>query len=808
MSDLLDRLKTALADRYTIERELGAGGMATVYLAEDLKHARKVAIKVLRPELAAALGPERFLREVEVTASLNHPHILPLLDSGEADGFLHYVMPYVEGETLRDRMNREGQLPLDDALQITREVAAALSYAHSHDVIHRDIKPENILLSAGEAVVADFGIARAITAAGGEHLTETGISVGTPVYMSPEQASGERKLDGRSDVYSLACVLYEMLAGEPPYTGPTAQAIVAKKLSEATPRVSVVRERVPSSVEAALDQALAKTPADRFTTAAQFADALREAAAAEVVSTAERSRPQPGGRHWRWRVGAPLLLAGAVTVAAAVLLLSSSFERELQLTRTNIRPLTRAPEIEVEPTISPDGKEVVYTAGVGLDVHLYVRDLDLSGGRPIPLTADRPGYQHIPRWTPDGRSIVFAEVSASGGVTSHLIPRFGGPTRKLGSSVIWGMHGDREVYTERDSVVVRSRDGGEPTLVASAPLGPHSVAWSPDGSKLAYVQNNRSFVRIGWLGNVGPSSIWIVGVDGGGPVQVTNDTTLNVSPAWMPDGRHLLFVSARDGARDVYVVRVDGSGRPRSQPSRVTTGLDPHSISISADGSTVAYSQFTFRRNIWQIPIPESGSVSISEAKPVTFGNQLVESYGLSWDGRRLAFDSDLEGSRDIYVKPVEGGEPQWLTRDPGDDFHPEFSPDGNEIVFYSTRHGSRDVFLMSADGTNVVRLTDVPNQDFHPSFSPDGLRIAFTRRTAPGHEEIYVMSRDPASREWSAPRQLTGRGGYGASWSPDGSEIAYTGGNGIGIVSLEGEERLLLDWGAGGAPRARFPYP
>jgi serine/threonine protein kinase/tetratricopeptide (TPR) repeat protein len=277
MTDALKRLKSALADRYSIERELAGGGMATVYLAEDLKHHRKVAVKVLRPELAASLGSERFLREIEVTAQLNHPHILPLLDSGVANGFLFYVMPYVEGETLRGRMVREGQLPLDEALQITREVAAALAYAHSQDVIHRDIKPENILLSVGEAVVADFGIARAVTEAGGEHLTETGISIGTPAYMSPEQASADPKLDGRSDIYSLACVLYEMLAGEPPYTGPTAQAIVAKKFSEAVPRLSVVRERVPNTVQAAIDRALAKAPADRFGTVAEFAAALTPA---------------------------------------------------------------------------------------------------------------------------------------------------------------------------------------------------------------------------------------------------------------------------------------------------------------------------------------------------------------------------------------------------------------------------------------------------------------------------------------------------------------------------------------------------
>jgi serine/threonine-protein kinase len=224
----LDRLKAALADRYTIERELGAGGMATVYLAEDVKHHRKVAVKVLRPELAAVLGAERFVHEITTTASLQHPHILPLFDSGEADGFLFYVMPYVEGESLRDRLNREKQLSIDGAIQITREVADALDFAHQHDVVHRDIKPENILLAAGHARIADFGIARAISAAGGDRLTETGIAVGTPACMSPEQAAGESDLDGPSDVYALACVVYEMLAGEPSFVGNTPQSVVAK----------------------------------------------------------------------------------------------------------------------------------------------------------------------------------------------------------------------------------------------------------------------------------------------------------------------------------------------------------------------------------------------------------------------------------------------------------------------------------------------------------------------------------------------------------------------------------------------------
>ena len=274
MSDLQSSLHDALADRYIVERELGRGGMAHVFLAHDVKHDRSVAIKVLRSELAAALGADRFLREIHLAAKLHHPHILPLYDSGAAAGFLYYVMPYVEGESLRDRLQRETQLPLEDALQITREVADALSYAHSHDVVHRDIKPENILFESGHAVVADFGIARAITEAGGEQLTATGLAVGTPAYMSPEQASGNHKIDGRSDVYSLACVLYEMLAGDPPYTGPTAQAILARRLTDPVPPLRTLRATVPVGVEQAIGKALAKVPADRFATAGAFVAAL------------------------------------------------------------------------------------------------------------------------------------------------------------------------------------------------------------------------------------------------------------------------------------------------------------------------------------------------------------------------------------------------------------------------------------------------------------------------------------------------------------------------------------------------------
>ncbi len=299
----MERLKSALADRYTIERELGSGGMATVYLAEDLKLHRQVAIKVLRPELAASLGADRFLQEIELTAKLQHPQILPLHEAGEADGFLYYVMPYIEGESLRDRLEREGTLPVEDAIKITDDIGAALSYADGRGVVHRDIKPENVLLTGGRAVVADFGIARAVTAAGGERLTGTGLAIGTPAYMSPEQSMGQEDVDGRSDVYALGCVVYEMVAGRPPFEGTTPQALLAKHAVDTVPGLRASDPAIPVYVERAVERALAKSPADRFQSASAFAEALTSGTVVARV----------GRRRWRRRT--------VVGAAAAVVLL-------------------------------------------------------------------------------------------------------------------------------------------------------------------------------------------------------------------------------------------------------------------------------------------------------------------------------------------------------------------------------------------------------------------------------------------------------------------------------------------------------
>ncbi len=818
MTDLA-RLTMALADRYAIERELGSGGMATVYLAEDLKHHRKVAIKVLRPELAAVVAADRFLREIEIAAPLTHAHILPLYDSGDADGFLYYVMPYIAGGSLRAKLAREGQLPIPEAVRILRDIVDALASAHKHGVVHRDIKPDNVLLAENHAYVTDFGVAKAVSeATGRQQLTTAGVALGTPTYMAPEQGAADPHVDHRADIYAVGVVAYEMLAGRPPFTGTTAREILAAHMADSPKPVTTHREAVTPPLAELVMKCLEKKPADRWQSAEEMLTRLESLTTPTggVTSTATA----PVASVPRRRVNVAVLTGVTVAIAILGFLGWMSLSRGgPSVTFSNIRQITRAPEIEYEPAISPDGREVAYTAGFGRNMHIYVRDL--GGGRAFPLTADRPGTQINPRWTPDGRSIAFVEFRGTpvfptvGSVAeSRLIPRLGGPTRTIATGSLWGIHGDRVLYQRGDSVFLGSLGGGAPAFVASVPQS-HSFAWSPDGQRIAYVQGNLDFIQAGTLGNVAPSWIWIMRVDGSDPVQVTRHPSLNVSPVWLPDGRHLLFISNRDGPRDIYVIQVDGSGRPRGEPVRLTTGLDPHSLSLSADGSTLAYSQFTLRRNVWEIAIPKTGSVSISEATPLTVGNQIVESLGVSRDGRWLAFDSNLEGNQDIYIMPVEGGEPRRITRDPGDDFSPDFCGDGREIAFHSIRYGTRDVFLVSVDGGYEVRLTDDPGEEYHPVCSPDGLSIAFfSYSPATRRGEVYVMSRDSMGAPWSTPRQLTTDGGLFPQWSPDGGRIvyqlAYYGGMGepgIGLVTLGGETRRLLHARAAGFMYVGIPH-
>ena len=424
MSDPLNRLATLLSDNYRVERELGAGGMATVYLAEDLKHHRKVAIKVLRPELAAVIGAERFLAEIRTTANLQHPHILALIDSGDTDGMLWYVMPYVEGESLRDRITREKQLPVADAVRIATEVAGALDYAHRHGVIHRDIKPENILLHDGSALVADFGIALAASSGAGTRMTETGMSLGTPHYMSPEQAMGEREITARSDVYALGCITYEMLVGEPPFNGPTAQAIIARVMTEEPRALTLQRKTIPPGVEAAVFTALEKLPADRFGSTADFAAAL-----ANPMTTTARTTAQPvvvvSKRRW--------LITGAVGVVALMAGLAIGMRRgsagsnEGQVTRVTIglgdSTVVRAVG-NIRLAMAPSGRRIVFIGPDGAGTQLWVRDLDQPVAHPLPDS--KGGF--APFFSPDGESVGFFTTSGGSSVMK-VIAVTGGAAR-------------------------------------------------------------------------------------------------------------------------------------------------------------------------------------------------------------------------------------------------------------------------------------------------------------------------------------------------------------------------------------------
>jgi Tol biopolymer transport system component/tRNA A-37 threonylcarbamoyl transferase component Bud32 len=785
------RLASALTDRYAIERELGQGGMATVYLAEDLKHRRKVAVKVLLPELAAAVGHERFLREITTTANLRHPHILPLYDSGEADGFLYYVMPYVEGESLRDRLDREKQLPLDDALSIAREVADALSYAHSRGFVHRDIKPENILLESGHAVVADFGIARAVSEAGATRLTGTGMAVGTPIYMSPEQAAGESDIDGRSDLYSLACVLYEMLAGQPPFTGATAADVVHQHLTAEARSVSQLRPAVPPAIADVLARALAKNPADRFSPAAHFAAAL--AAAPAATPPARRGLPS--------RAAVGIGVTGALAVIAALVLLMGRSANAPALAIGRTTQVTREPGLEVDPALSPDGATIAYAAGPTNAMQIYVREV--SGGRPVALTNDTTDNFRWPRWSPDGSRIAY---QSNDGI--YVVPALGGAPRRVTrvdpgllafgvgsvtpiSGFDWSPDGARIAWTSGygDSVIRVVALAGGDAVALRASGAAFSPAWSPDGRRIAVAVGNPAFIfGTEYFGNVGGTSIWIVRLDGAGATRLTGDGALNVSPQWSPDGRDLFWVSDRDGSRDVYVQRLRDGATAVGAPRRLTTGADAQGLSVSRSGARMAYSRLNLWSAIWSIPVPARGSVSIRGARRITTGNETIEDADVSADGRWLVFDSDRGGSPNLYVMPAAGGEARQITADPAGDFSGDWSPDGRRIVFHSRRGGNRDIYTVEADGTGLHRWTSAPDEELDPDWAPDGETVIFQVYGSRHGFEILRLVEGARPEFFAAPT------GDFAHWSPHGRTIVYHSADGLRLRDVgTGTDTLVV---------------
>ena len=625
MTDILGRLTATLAGRYKVERELGQGGMATVYLAHDVRHDRRVALKVLRPELAAILGAERFLAEIKTTANLQHPHILSLFDSGEADGTVFYVMPYVEGESLRDRLVREHQLPVEEALRIAREVADALEYAHRHGVVHRDIKPENILLHGGHAQVADFGIALAASRSeGGTRMTETGMSLGTPQYMSPEQAMGEREITPRADVYALGCVLYEMLSGEPPFTGPTPQAIVARVMTEHPRSLTLQRHTVPAHVENAIAMALEKLPADRFASAAEFSAALADGSGARTAV-----RPV----HPAARFESPRSRLAAWAVAGAVLIGLGWLGASLTKRSLGPPPLRMSIPMPSEAApialrLSPDGSTLAFVAALGNRLSIYTRRLDDLEPRRIPGTEDAFSLS----WSPDGQWIGFLvgtqarKVPATGG-SPVTIPIQNGVTP---ANLEWA--DNESFYAVLGGALAHVSANGAVRVIAQPDSARGEPAFALDG----VLPDGRLLART-WRS---PPSGPVIIVD---PKSGDRDTVVDTDVAWSGFGGGMLGWVLPDGTLylaelDLRRSRLKGPSRPAGGIVLTVLGFAP---AVSMGPGAMAYAP-TLPRAL--VKVSRSGADT-----PLMANDRNYHSPRLSPDGRRIAVDF-IDGTRDVWL--------------------------------------------------------------------------------------------------------------------------------------------------------------
>jgi len=767
----LERVATALGDRYAIERELGRGGMATVYLAEDLKHHRKVAIKVLKDDVSASVGAVRFLREIEIAAQLQHPHILPLLDSGEAGGVLYYVMPFVEGESLRQRLAREGELPVGEAVRILVEVADALAYAHARGVVHRDIKPDNIMLTGRHAVVADFGVARAVSASvDSGTLTSMGVALGTPAYMAPEQAVADPHVDQRADIYALGVVAYELLAGRTPFAANTPQQMLAAHVTETPDPPSRYRRGLAPALEQALMRCLEKRAADRYQSADDLLAVLEPLATPSggMAPTTARLAPGPaGGARRSWWIAGGIAAAGF----AAVFLWQGSRAGDVTFTLGRSTPVTSEAGLEIFPDLSPDGKFVAYAAGNFTRMRIFIRPV--GGGRTIPLSDDSTAVERLPKWSPDGTQILFL---TRGGAS--VAPTLGGTSRPVVppsatsfvASANWSPEGTRIVFVRGDSLFVMNANGGTPTWLA---VGNelHNCSWSPWTDWIACVTMNRDAEEPGrTFGNLAPSGIVLVPASGGEVRRLVELAASNQSPVWSDDGKELYFISNRDGPRDIYAVSVSGSGEARGQVRRLTTGLGAISMSLSRNGTQLAYAEYNARSNIWAVPILANGVAGSDQATAVTSGSQVIESMRVSPDGRWIVYDSNLGGRSHIWRIPIDGGTTEQLTNGPADEFAGDLSPDGRSVTYHSWRSGTRDIEVLPLAGGEAQRVTDTPGQESYPVWSPDGSKLLFYDQNPPS--TAFATSR-AADGSWSAPVEVEA-GVLSPEWSPDGQSIVW----------------------------------
>jgi serine/threonine-protein kinase len=738
--------------------------MATVYLARDLKHDRLVALKLLRPELAAGLGPERFLREIRLTANLQHPHILPLLDSGQAAGQVFFVMPYVAGESLRQRLARDGPLPLDEALRLTQEVAEALDTAHAQGIIHRDIKPENILLSAPlstaegargvHALVADFGIALALSETDGERLTATGLSVGTPAYMSPEQATGSR-VDGRSDQYSLACVLFELLSGEPPYTGPTPQAIVAKRLLEPVPHVGTVRE-VPPGVDAAICRALARTPADRFPSVGAFGAALERPARATVPVLSRRVVAVAGGMAVTALLGLGAFLLRRPAAAGAMVTRQVTFTGDACC-----------------PALSPDGKWIAFNRHDSLMVQ------ERAGSRPVFVARDAP-VADGPRWSPDGGSILYS-ARDSAGVGLYTVARLGGEPRAVARfGYPWfnyGPSGRQAVVSTglTDSIFVVDAASG--AVLRRLSLAPDSyMAWrarfSPNGKWIAY-----GGVKAGipFLGIISPDgATWLRLVD-----WVDRGTI-----EWSPRGDAIYFFERVPGGADLMKVRLDPeTGERRGPAARVISHAPFAEFSLADDGRTLLYESETRSRHVWAFTISRHSGKTTVDAKPVTSGTASFGSPAISPDGRSVVYARDEGGERNLYLVPYEGGPSHLLGPTRSDRVTPRWAPDNRRVAFASADSSAPGIAIMDVSDPHPTTRGHTPLRLFFSGFAwaPDGRRVLY----APGDDvRRFVLLDVDSGREISLSPPESRGALHGPQFSPDGRQILLSASDGTSRTS------------------------
>ncbi|HEY7029133.1 MAG TPA: protein kinase [Gemmatimonadales bacterium] len=765
-------LTTALADRYRIERELGQGGMATVYLAQDLRHDRRVAVKVLRPELAAVIGADRFLSEIKTTANLQHPHILPLFDSGAADSFLFYVMPFVEGESLRDRLSREKQLPIPDAVRIATEVAGALDYAHRHGVIHRDIKPENILLHDGRALVADFGIALAASKAGGTRMTETGMSLGTPIYMSPEQAMGERDITARSDVYALGCVLYEMLVGEPPFTGPTAQAIVAKVVTEEPRALIPKRHTIPANVEAATLTALEKLPADRFASAAEFAAALGDPSYAIRRTTATMPAVAPPSAHQTWRGRLPVLLA-----AIAGLVLGGGL---LSLLRSPVRqPVTRyglslppgqepIPQWPVVP--SPDGSQMAYVGPAERGGQIWIKRRDRFEAAPLPGTLGVTNFT----WSPDGRWIAFTQAAQL-----KKQPIVGGAAITLAENVsalpgIAWLDDGTIVFVRAGGIgLMRVPDGGgQATEVLSDTIGIALPSPLPGARGVLFARCE---------GNCAQTNLWVLDLSSRKARQLVPGA---VAGQYVETDQ-LLFVR-QDGVLlaapfSLRSLDLTGPAIPVLDSIAVLGGLYPL-VALSSSGTLVMRygSGQAKQRRFTMVWVDRTGHESPVDSgwtiRFPGFGDNF--GWALSPDGKRLAIGLGTDAGDDIWVKQLPRGPLSRVSYDGASEYRPRWMPNGRSLMFGSNRNGvgAGGLYARSADGTGSDSLILRAAQGiFEGAWSPDGRWLLFrTGGTVGQTGGRDIVGIRPGVDSTPVPVVVTPYDEEAIAISPDGRWLAY----------------------------------